>query len=379
MARKGENIRKRADGRWEARIITGYCETGKAIYKSIYGKTYTEVRKKRYDVIRNYMSNLEEQTQVVSLEITFGQLMEEWLRSMKKQVKESTYAKYYHLVNAHIQPFLGEYKLSELNSQRLDSFTEQKLKNGKLRKDGGLSPKTVSDLLSIISQSIRFGTERGYNCSENFAIHYPKQTRPQINILSNKQQQKLERYLFEQKDSICMGILLSLYTGLRIGEVCGLQWQDFCLEENLLYIRQILMRIQDTSSDGTAKTKVLIDRPKSDSSIRIIPIPSFLLPYLQDLKKDNSCYFLTGTHIYMEPRIYFQKYKVIMEQCNLEKFNYHALRHTFATRCVEKGFDMKSLSEILGHADVSTTLRRYVHPSIDMKKQQMELLKCHSF
>lgn len=377
MARKGENIRKRSDGRWEARIIIGYSETRKAIYKSVYGKSYTEVRTKRNGFIQENMVNDTKRICTSHSEFTFGQLTEQWLFSMKNKVKESTYAKYNHLIKVHIQPVLGGYLLKELNNQCLDQFIEQKLANGKLNGSGGLSPKTVSDLLSLVSQVIRFGNERGYLCAQKLVIHYPKQIKPQIKILSDKQQKKLESYLFEHKNTISMGIILSLYTGLRIGEICGLQWGDFCLEENLLYVERTLMRIQDTDSNSKTKTKILIDKPKSDCSIRIVPISSFLIPYLQTLKKGNSCYFLTGNCNYMEPRLYFQKYKEIMEKCDLGEFNYHALRHTFATRCVEKGFDMKSLSEILGHADVNTTFRRYVHPSISMKKKQIELLKCN--
>lgn len=377
MARKGENIRKRTDGRWEARIIMGYHETGKAIYKSVYGKTYTEVRKKRSIVMQDNMIVRPKQVSISQTETTFGQLMEEWLFFMKKNVKESTYAKYCHLAKSHIQPVLGGCLLKNLDNKLLDHFTEQKLQSGKLNGQGGLSPKTVSDLLSMISQVIRFGNERGYICPKNLVIHYPKQSKPQIKILSEQQQQLLESYLFKQKDPVCMGILLSLYTGLRIGEVCGLKWGDIFLDEALIYIERTLMRIQNTDAGDKAKTKIVIDKPKSECSIRVIPIPSFLLPYLQALKNEKFCYFLTGTCNYMEPRMYFKKYKIIMKQCNLAEFNYHALRHTFATRCVEKGFDMKSLSEILGHADVSTTFRRYVHPSINMKKKQMELLECN--
>lgn len=378
MARKGENIRKRLDGRWEARIIVGYQENGKAIYKSVYGKTYTEVRKKRNMVIQNDTIIPINKAQASQPEMIFEQLMDEWMSSVKQSVKESTYAKYIYLIQVHICPILGAYPLSKLNNQQLDDFVEQKLKNGKVNGEGGLSPKTVSDLLSMISQAIRFGKERGYVCVKNLTIHYPKQIKPQIKILSVQQQQRLEKHLFKQKDSVCMGIILSLYTGLRIGEVCGLRWEDICLEEKILYVNRTLMRIQDTNPDRKAKTKILIDKPKSDCSIRIIPIPSFLFSQLKPLQQDKSCYFLTGTRKYMEPRKYSQKYKAIMNDCGLDEFNYHALRHTFATRCVERGFDVKSLSEILGHADVSTTFRRYVHPSIDMKKKQMELLECNS-
>lgn len=372
MARRGENIRKRVDGRWEARIIIGYDDSGKAIYKSVYGKTYIEVREKKKLVIQQGRII---QVPIKSCKITVGQLMKEWLEYMKHNVKESTFAKYTHLVNAHILPKLGECELRKLDNKKMDMFTRDKLLNGKLNGSGGLSPKTVTDLLSLISQAIQFAKERNYPYPQNLVIHYPKQSKPQIQVLSVNQQQKLERVLFNNEDMISMGILISLYTGMRIGEICALKWENINLEDKTIYVRRTLMRIQETNPESRKRTKILITKPKSDSSIRIIPIASFLIPYLQSMKKNSNCYFLTGTSDYMEPRAYFQKYKKLMSECRLDNFNYHALRHTFATRCVEKGFDIKSLSEILGHSDVTITLRRYVHPSLDIKKQQMELLK----
>lgn len=372
MARKGENIRKRADGRWEARIIIGYSDSGKAIYKSVYGKTYIEVREKKSLVIQKKQIV---HVPINSYKITVEQLMREWLLYIKQNVKESTFAKYTHLTNAHILPKLGKYELRKLDNKKMDVFICDKLQNGKLNGSGGLSPKTVSDLLSLISQAIQFAKERNYPYPQNLIIHYPKQSKPQIQVLSTKQQQELEKILFCNGDSISMGIIVSLYTGMRIGEICALKWGDINLEDKTIYVKRTLMRIQETNPENEKRTKILIDKPKSDSSIRIIPIASFLIPYLQLIKKKSHCYFLTGTSGYMEPRAYFQKYKKLMSKCNLNNFNYHALRHTFATRCVEKGFDIKSLSEILGHSDVTITLRRYVHPSLDIKKQQIELLK----
>ena len=338
MARKGENIRKRSDGRWEARIIIGYYEeTGKAIYKSVYGKTYTEVRNKKNLYIQNdLLSAKQNRFLSPASDMKFNNLLEEWLSVKKMNVKESTYAKYFHLIHMHICPSFDSLSLNELNNQVIDNFRQEKLMNGKLNGHGGLSPKTVSDLLSIISQAVQFGRERGYMDQHNLIIHYPKQTKPQIQILSKQQQKTLESYLFLHKDTICAGILLSLYTGLRIGEVCGLRWEDIFLDESLIYIRRTLMRIQETDAKCKKKTKILIDKPKSDCSIRIIPIPSFLLPYLTELKKAPSCYFLTGTCQYMEPRVYSQKYRHIMKLCDLEEFNYHSLRHPYVKPTTKK-------------------------------------------
>lgn len=137
------------------------------------------------------------------------------------------------------------------------------------------------------------------------------------------------------------------------------------------------MRIQDTDPNSFSKTKLVIETPKTECSKRSIPLPQFLNSYLLEYRQSPGIFLLTGTTKCMEPRNYYRSYKVILKKCGLEQYNYHALRHTFATRCVEYGFDIKSLSEILGHADVNITLRRYVHPSMELKKEQMErFAKC---
>lgn len=373
MARRGENIRKRADGRWEARIIVGYQLTGKPIYKSVYARTYGEVREKRRQLPQ------QEQKPEVSAalkKVTFGQLMEDWLQYVRGNVKESTYAKYYQMNRVHIAPSLGEKNLAALTSRDIENYTEEKLQNGRLQGQGGLGPKTVTDLLAIMKQALGFGTEHGYPCPANLEIHYPRQALPQIQILSRQEQRALEQAICREENLINMGILLSLYAGLRIGEVCALRWEDFQPDRGTVKVQRTLMRIQsvDDSSRGRAKTKILVNTPKSLHSVRTIPLPTFLSDYMKEQCRPDACYLLTGTTSYMEPRNYYRKYKKVMRSCGLGSFNYHALRHTFATRCVEKGFDAKSLSEILGHADVSITMRRYVHPTLDMKKEQMERL-----
>ena len=191
--------------------------------------------------------------------------------------------------------------------------------------------------------------------------------------------EKLETYLICHTESpVCIGILLSLYTGLRIGEVCALRWEDINFDTQTLNVNKTLMRIQDLSPQAKSRTKIIVGTPKTGNSIRKIPLPEGICPFLWQLRRSPSCYLLTGTTDYMEPRSYYNRYKKILCSLELNQYNYHALRHTFATRCVEHGFDVKSLSEILGHADVSTTMRRYVHPSMKTKREQMQLLQIPS-
>lgn len=376
MTRHGENIHKRKDGRWEARYICGYGENGKARYKYLYGKTYMEAREKKLQYItqQKYLYRND-----VQLKTTFGQLLSDWLISTQTNVKESTYAKYSFAVKKHITPALGGILLINLKSEDIDRYVRNKLGNGKLNKEGGLAPKTIICHLSIIKLVLAFGRERGYCCPDHIVVRNPRQFSPEIQVLSVEEQQRLENYVLASPDRIHMGIVLTLYTGMRIGEVCALQWGDFDFENRTVYIQRTIMRIQDVSPDAPKKTKIIIGRPKTECSNRRIPLPDFLIQYLERFRGSENEYVLTGRTIYLEPRGYYLKYKRILAACDLQKYTYHTLRHTFATRCVENGFDPKSLSEILGHADVTITLRRYVHPSMGLKRQHMNRLQEISF
>ena len=371
MARHGENIRKRSDGRWEARLLIGKSADGKTRYKYLYGKSYAEVKEKRNRLLAGGIVMVPNPD---LKKATFGQLLQDWLVFIRPDVKESTYAKYVFDVKKHIEPELGGVPLVALSTADIDRFTRRKMDSGSLSGKDGLAPKTVSCLLSLIKLALEFGRERDYGCPEQIVIHNPRQTLPDIQILSLQEQSRLEQFINAHPCPVGLGVMLSLYTGLRIGEVCAMQWEDICLEQKVLHVQRTITRIQDVSPEARQKTKVVIGAPKTECSNRQIPIPDFLVELLQPYQKSGELYLLTGTKDYLEPRNYYLKYKRMLRECGVKDYNYHALRHTFATRCVEKGVDAKSLSEILGHADVSTTLRRYVHPSLEMKRRQMAKL-----
>lgn len=193
--------------------------------------------------------------------------------------------------------------------------------------------------------------------------------------MTRAEQATLEKFLFAHPEPLELGILIALYGGLRIGEICALQWKDFHFDSGTIHVTKTMLRIQNVTSNCQKKTKILISRPKTESSNRIVPLPSFLMSFLKRYRMEPDVYILTGTRSFLEPRMCLDKYKQILNQVHLKPFTFHALRHTFATRCVESEFDIKSLSEILGHANVNTTLQRYVHPSIDLKKEQMNRLE----
>ena len=164
-----------------------------------------------------------------------------------------------------------------------------------------------------------------------------------------------------------------MFSGLRIGELCALEWGDISLESGTIYIHQNIQRIQ-IKGNGEKKTEVVITTPKSQCSIRTIPMPEFLISILREADIERRGYLLTGSKKYLEPRSMENHFHKILDEISMRQVNFHTLRHTFATRCIEVGFDIKSLSEILGHANVNITLNRYVHPSFQLKKENMERL-----
>ena len=362
MARRGENICKRKDGRWEGRYIKGRDQDGKAVYGFVYGKTYSEAKQKK----QRCLSELESITIDCKSEQLFDAIAQNWLKQIADTVRESTFSKYYRLCKSYICPSLGKFRLIDLTDKKMEEFTEYLLKHGGIRKET-LSAKTVADILTITKQILKFE-------KKEIEIKLPKQRKPAIRVLTHNEQTILENQLTGSADLIRLGILLDLYTGLRLGELCALKWADIDFKSAFVQIRRSVSRIQNPDPITNRRTKLVMERPKTESSERYIPLPCFLLNYLAQYRSEEYHYVLTGTEKFIEPRYFSLKYKKILKNCNLDQYNFHALRHTFATRCVENGVDIKALSEILGHSDIKTTLSRYVHPSMEMKRREMDKL-----
>lgn len=190
---------------------------------------------------------------------------------------------------------------------------------------------------------------------------------------SEKELTVLESYLLQHaQDDTCIGILIAYHTGLRIGEVCALTWEDIDLDEEVIYIRKNLQRVK-TTDHVKNNTEILLQTPKTSASFRIIPIPPVLLPLLKERREEKWGYIIKGKKkAWAEPRTLQYRFAKILEECGMEGFNFHMLRHAFATRCIARGFDVKSLSEILGHSNTQTTLNLYVHSNMKRKKELME-------
>ncbi|MBQ7546320.1 MAG: site-specific integrase [Clostridia bacterium] len=369
MSKRGENIHKRKDGRWEARIRVGNK------YKSIYAKSYTELKAK----IRQ---GIEEPKPIATpiAETIMQDICMDWLSHMEYNAKQSTIAKYHHIVTKHIIPTLGNVLVADIDYNKVNAFIKEQSTSGNLVNKSALSSKTLKDIVCVLKQIFKFAQTRGYADTFSFELLKLKAPPKDLRALTASEQEILVQYLKEHITYENVGILLALFMGFRIGELCALQWRDVDIQNSLIQVSKTLQRIQNTDKDSAKKTIVIIDTPKSLKSVRIIPIPKFIQDILIDIYQNHSGedYILTGNAHYMEPRKYQYKFKKRLKQIGLKDINFHALRHTFATRAVEQEMDIKSLSEVLGHATVSFTLDRYVHSSIELKRAGMEkLVACY--
>ena len=371
MPRKGENIYKRKDGRWEGRYIQLYNEQGKPKYGYVYARTYNEVKQLLID---KKASNATPDIVHVS-NLKYEELLDEWMQFSRINIKESTYARYNHLINTHIKPLLGKYPISKISTQLVEAYIDNQMKCGRIDGNGGLATKTVSDILTIIKSSFEYARYNDLHIICNLSKLSIKQQKKDIRVLTVKEQEALIGILTEDMDLFKFGTLFALYTGIRIGELCALKWENISLENATLKVQKTLQRIQETNKGASTKTKIVITEPKSKCSIRDIPIPKFLVEIARQFLDSPKAYILTGDKSkYVEPRTMQNHFKQFVDACGIEDANFHALRHTFATRCIELGFEIKSLSEILGHANVNITLNRYVHSSFDLKSANMNKL-----
>lgn len=373
MSRRGENIYKRKDGRWEGRYIRAYNENGKAIYGSVYGQTYSKAKQKLAEKREIIAKRLPTAPQDGS--IKYADVLRDWLQSMKIGIKASTYAKYAHMITSHISPWLGQYAIGQIRTQLIEAFIQEKLSHGRIDGLGGLSPKTVTDMVAVIKASFRYAKRRGMivTCDTNSLSI--RQNEREMRVLTRAEQAALVQFLLDGLDLYKFGVLLCLYTGIRIGELCALTWENLSLSNATLKIRKTMQRIQNQSGDSGAKTKVIITEPKSKCSIRDIPLPLFLVKLAKQFERNSRAFVLSSDpNRFVEPRTMQNRFKSYVTAVGLADVNFHATRHTFATRCVELGFDTKTLSEILGHASVNITLNRYVHSSFELKAQNMSKL-----
>lgn len=368
MSKRGENIYKRKDARWEARYIKGYDSRGYARYGYVYAKTYNEVKAKLIEAKDRLRINNNLNPG------SFGDYCDEWLTLCRNRVKESTYVKYYGIVNTHLKPGLGNRMPEEMNTIIVERFSHS------LLADEHLSPKTVRDILTVLHAVMDYGRKQRGSGFIDIDIVYPQSHKKEMRVLSTEEQFKLVQYLLADMDYTKFGILLALFSGMRIGELCALRWEDIYIEERFLHVGKTMQRLQKVDDrDDDYRTKIVIGETKSEQSNRDIPLNEHLAEICRHMKQDDpKAYVLTGkANNHMDPRTLQYRFSRIAEECGLEGVHFHSLRHTFATRCVESGFEIKSLSEVLGHASTKVTLDRYVHSSMDLKRMNMDKLPAY--
>ncbi|MBR6983263.1 MAG: site-specific integrase [Ruminococcus sp.] len=358
MEKTGITITKRKDGRYVGKFIVNYADNGKAQYHYVYGKTYEEAENKVLigrEIATRFLSGRY---------ITVGKVYREWLNAVVNRVKESTLANYQNKFEKHILPEFGEIPCADLTAGKINSFINQKLADG-------LSASYVRDIFTVFKTMLEYAQEEyGFRLSLKNVV-LPKAERKQVEKISDTEQKKLVSYLKANMSLSAFGILLSLFMGLRIGELCGLKWEDVDFQNKILHIRRTVQRI--SSTNGNRKTKIVISAPKSATSFREIAIPDMLMKYFEMFRDDAGYFILSGTDNPVEPRTMQYRYKKILQSAEVENHNYHKLRHTFATNSAEKGFNVKALSAVLGHSSVTLTLNRYIHPDRTYERRLMNM------
>ena len=292
--------------------------------------------------------------------------LKNWLLFKKNTIKMSTYYRYKYIINKYIIQYFKGKSIYFFEKYDFNEYVQHLSKT--------LSPKSISDIIIILKSILRH-IEKQYHVEYDLdLISVPKKKKQEIQILKRSEIEKLEEFCMDGFNPKYIGIVVCLYTGLRIGEICALKWKDINLDEKLITVNKTIQRIYKGKND----TQVQVDDPKTYHSIRKIPISNRLIDILQHLKqKDNfadNTYFLTGTKKTIEPRYYYKLFKDSLKLCNIKDYSFHTLRHTFATNCIRVGMDAKSLSEILGHSNVNITLNRYVHSSYNTQKDFLDKL-----
>lgn len=370
MARRGENIYHRKDGRWEGRYIVGRKMNGKPRFRSVYADTYSEV-KKRLVILKSESMRCGDKAAV----LTYGNgnlsdWMDYWLDVLEKPyVKETTYQLYRRNIKKHLRPWLGAIPLRKLSNDDL-----QKLVNSLREK---LAPSTLHgicrQLKSILSSAVK---EHLLIRSPYEEIRLPKFRQSKPRVLAEAEQNHLEYLAMETGD---LKYLLCLYTGLRVGELCALRYEDINIEEQMLSVCRSVKRVPSDMKNGYVSQLVVSD-PKTESSVREIPLPFFLAKMLADQMKRAGAQ--KGDYIFQnsrgkaaDPRTVQKQFERITKKAGISGAHMHTLRHTFAMRCLERGMGYKALSEILGHSSSGITIKCYDNCTKESKNKLMHSAK----
>lgn len=291
-----------------------------------------------------------------------------WLGTRYGAVKRSTYSAYSYCIRIHILPYLGTVPLSALDGGEILSFIEK-------TQEKGLADSTMNFIFSTLKFIFKYGVH--YRLIDKKILEYCSVSfhKTESRVLMVQDSVQMKEYLLAKNNIFSVSILLCRSTGIRIGELCGLKWGDFDFTSNTFRVRRTVSRIQNPDdSEGQPKTILYIRTPKSHTSAREIPIPGYLTDALKSMRKSDDLYLLTGKDSCTEPRNVQKKFKTILRHCEMQDCNFHAMRHGFATACLENGVDCKTVSSILGHSSIRTTMDFYLHTSMRQKQSCIDSL-----
>ena len=364
MAKRGENIRKRKDGRWEGRYIKGRKSDRTAIWGYIYGHSYNEVKEKltiKKMEVQQFALNVENPT--------FSELSLTWESSIFLGVKSSTAAHYRYTLQHYILPVLGPYRVQALNESILESSLLEIIAPAD-QNHKTLGSAVGKECLTLVRRICRYAVHLHIMRPIEIDLKLPAVNPSITSVLNNLEQKSVCAYVCSSPTPRRLGMLLMMQMGLRIGEVCGLQWGDFDLQNGILSVRRTVKRIYM----APGKTTLVTQSPKTQSSERDIPIPTGILSLLKEeyVGQSNEVWFLSDSNLRpVEPRCYYKSLQGYLKQAQVPVVRPHALRHTFATTCLQAGCNVKTLSELMGHSNPDITLKRYAHSCWEWKQNEM--------
>lgn len=293
-----------------------------------------------------------------------------WLNKYTKfAVKLRTYERYKYIIEKHINPKLGEFKLDDLSAVTLQDYVLSELESGNIISSKGLANNSVIGIVNVLKSALKLAKSLEICAVDNSdKIKLPMATEKPVTAFEKWEQEKLEKYCLSSNKTNYLGIVISLYTGIRLGELLALTWNDIDFKNGIMTISKTAYRIKQNG-----KPQVVIDKPKTKNSSRLIPLPKQLLEILKRAKRISKSDFVLSTRTggIVGTRAYQKTYERILKKLDIPYKNFHSLRHTFATRAIEMGMDVKTLSEILGHKNPVVTLQRYTHSMLSYKTEMM--------
>lgn len=363
MSRHGENIYKRKDGRYEGRYIIGRKEQGGTKFGYVYSRQYSVVRR---ELLLKKASTVENRGYAAFSRTTLGEWMEGWMRSeLKNSIKISSWQTYENLYLKHIRPMLGEMDITLITPALV------KVLLGEMQ-EVGLAVSTMKGVLRLLSSALRFAVEEGIIRKNPCGRIKLQEDAPcEQRVLDLTEQSHLKQTLGTEQ----VEVLLGLYTGMRLGEICALKWIDIDWERKTVTIRRTVQRLACVGKSSDFKTMLAIGSPKTNKSNRVLPVPGFILDLLKKLHASSTAEFIFGTgDRAADPRTMQRRFVRLTSELGMKGVHFHTLRHSFATRLLELGVDVKTVSVLLGHSSVKTTLDIYAHSLFEQQRGAIDLL-----